>query len=713
MSHLPGGVRDKSDDKEITVTSDQLLELIKDSLERQVEGISVKLCQEISTAAQFANKLTGRMKKQPKRLAEVKEEVSSFATHASEVENSAHEYQKRRPKAPLQLDEDYDMLASIEPIDEVSKGPKVRTPKEKKGFVTDSLLDDRALDWTRRAYVTDTYAKKDNVKRSELTWLGTPKWTKRRGSGAGLLPSSPKSPEKEPKSTMKTDMVLESFGATTITAPTARLGFDSTPTTPGGAEEDDVFPQEPQPDAKASVSKLRFLSKGSIMKSEPVAMEDLDNHSNPSVIELRRIESNFSLPDELFNRPLSAVVLSEAFDSIAGVMVLLGTIFIGIKTDYLLQNPHWFLVEFEVLEWIFCAFFVTEISMRLFVFRKLFFTVDGWEWNVLDLLLTVYQVLQKICEYVLWSQRYQLDVWWAVNRPTPLAMYLRFLRFLRLLRLVRVGRLQVYIVEFRVMASSVLCSVRYLIWACVILSLVIYVCAVHFSLLVGRHAVHHPNDLAPGTMLHIHWGTLPRSMFSLFQAITGGADWYNLLIPLMDVSIWSAGVFCFYVCFTYLYIMNIITGVFVETAMEEAQEISEGNIVNELRDLFSLEDDNSDGRLTWSEFEGHLEQKQMRRTFQALDLDVREAENLFTLLDMDGSGWVSYDEFVTGCLRLRGTAKSIDVGTLMYECRRTKLWVQAIHEHLVKIGEHLEIEADSPTAEPPVYGRSLKFNVIR
>jgi len=39
------------------------------------------------------------------------------------------------------------------------------------------------------------------------------------------------------------------------------------------------------------------------------------------------------------------------------------------------------------------------------------------------------------------------------------------------------------------------------------------------------------------------------------------------------------------------------------------------------------------------------------------------------MLDLDDSGEVDMEEFVSGCLRLKGNAKSIDIHTLMFEIK--------------------------------------------
>merc|ERR1712176_831694 len=72
------------------------------------------------------------------------------------------------------------------------------------------------------------------------------------------------------------------------------------------------------------------------------------------------------------------------------------------------------------------------------------------------------------------------------------------------------------------------------------------------------------------------------------------------------------------------------------------------------------------GTLSWEEFRAHLENQKVRAYFQTLDLDVSQAHVLFALLDADGSNQVTIDEFLDGCMRLKGQAKSIDLNMLLY-----------------------------------------------
>merc|ERR1712113_478792 len=65
----------------------------------------------------------------------------------------------------------------------------------------------------------------------------------------------------------------------------------------------------------------------------------------------------------------------------------------------------------------------------------------------------------------------------------------------------------------------------------------------------------------------------------------------------------------------------------------------------------------------------------MGQYLQLLDLNVSEAHSLFKLLDTDNSGEVGIQEFIMACMRLKGTAKSIDVATQLHETKRTQMYM--------------------------------------
>merc|ERR1712087_58477 len=76
-------------------------------------------------------------------------------------------------------------------------------------------------------------------------------------------------------------------------------------------------------------------------------------------------------------------------------------------------------------------------------------------------------------------------------------------------------------------------------------------------------------------------------------------------------------------------------------------------------------DVDSDGSISSEEFLESLDSKEMAMYFEALDVDIDEAEAIFNLIDTDGSGAVDLREFVDGCFRLHGPMKSIQFASFI------------------------------------------------
>merc|ERR1712032_240522 len=82
------------------------------------------------------------------------------------------------------------------------------------------------------------------------------------------------------------------------------------------------------------------------------------------------------------------------------------------------------------------------------------------------------------------------------------------------------------------------------------------------------------------------------------------------------------------------------------------------------------------GTLSWEKFQRHLRNPEVMAYFASLDLDVSNAHRLFRLLDTNNNNEVGVREFLDGCMRLKGEAKSIDVNMLVYEIKRLPLMLR-------------------------------------
>jgi Ca2+-binding EF-hand superfamily protein len=175
------------------------------------------------------------------------------------------------------------------------------------------------------------------------------------------------------------------------------------------------------------------------------------------------------------------------------------------------------------------------------------------------------------------------------------------------------------------------------------------------------------------------FGSLPRAVYTLFVSVTGGVSWQEISDLLFEID-WLNGVlFCFYIFFTVFGMLNIITGIFLDASMQAAQNdenevITEqlhaaDSTIKELRKLFIGMSD-ADEQVSYETFCNELSNPRLRAHLSALGIEPAEAEGLFKLLDLDNSGTVSVEEFLYGCMRMKGHAKALDMQTLLYENKR-------------------------------------------
>merc|ERR1719277_742574 len=114
--------------------------------------------------------------------------------------------------------------------------------------------------------------------------------------------------------------------------------------------------------------------------------------------------------------------------------------------------------------------------------------------------------------------------------------------------------------------------------------------------------------------------------------------------------------------------MNVVAGLFLQSAIEQTQSDEEHVIscrlkekqqfVDRLRKLFHHLNTCQKDSISLREFEAHLSDEHMQAFLNTFDIENADAWTLFKLLDVDGGGSVDIKEFVEGCIRLKGGAKS-------------------------------------------------------
>jgi len=234
-----------------------------------------------------------------------------------------------------------------------------------------------------------------------------------------------------------------------------------------------------------------------------------------------------------------------------------------------------------------------------------------------------------------------------------------------------------------------------------------------------------------------YFGNLIESIFTLFKAITGGIGWSDISDALGLVNNSWVYLFAFFIAFAYLAVLNIITGVVCTTAMESANTDQDMVVqahlarkeayVKDLEEIFDRIDQNHSGTITFREFEevmkdpdtengepwkASLEKAQLdvQTIFDAMDITTDTAWHLFRLLDCDETHRIDLSTFVEGCLRLQGTAKTMDLKMLTYESEWTMKKVDDIMKYLEEIDDRVQLmffRQQHTEVPPPDGGYSL------
>jgi len=277
---------------------------------------------------------------------------------------------------------------------------------------------------------------------------------------------------------------------------------------------------------------------------------------------------------------------------------------------------------------------------------------------------------------------------------STVGMGLKTIKMLRIVRVVRVFR---FFSKLSQLALMIIDSIKSLVWALIMLGIVIYVFAIFFTNLSSDFVKLKNND-TQALVVAEHFGSLWLTLFTLFHSMLNGISWYRIPIALMTIPDWTGPVLAFgfmgYLSFTMLAVLNIITGVFVDNAVETARTQREFLVqkemevkeqwLKEMRSIFLEMDADGSGTVNKDEILEFVNDDRVHYYLTALGLDVHDTERLFELLDENRDGELDVDEFLAGCLRLKGMARSIDVYSLIHQsrqvCRRLEDIDNVLHD---------------------------------
>jgi len=364
---------------------------------------------------------------------------------------------------------------------------------------------------------------------------------------------------------------------------------------------------------------------------------------------------------------LHRIVEGQLFEGASATAILLNSIFVGIQVDYGATNLTTETPEiFAILQMFFFSFFFLELSMRVAVEGRRLFWGPGWAWAYLDVFIVTTSIFEVIMDLVYASANKE-----EKNHSSNVRI-VRTLRIARLLRIIRIARLLRFFHALRTFVFSIMATMQSLIWALVLLLLITYVFGIVLAQVASDYLIDRQleGQLDDSATLTYYWGTLPRSMFTLYKTISNGLDWDTCVYPLHFLGWPMVVVFTVYISFTCFAVINVVTGIFCVSAIETAQRnedlMLQQQILNKefdiarLQRLFAQMDHDESGVITIGEFEEHFYEPNVQAVFDALQISAADAWTLWNILDSDHVNELKMVDFVGGLMRLKGNARRAD-----------------------------------------------------
>lgn len=430
--------------------------------------------------------------------------------------------------------------------------------------------------------------------------------------------------------------------------------------------------------------KTDFRKSDSSVESE-ISMEDALRGNSKQVFArfdaTRRLECMAKQGTNTRSK-LLRVLQGWEYEMANAVLIFVNAILIAWETQYAASRvAHGLPVDsvvFEAVMYIFCALFSVDLGLQLYAQGLCFFCSADWKWNMLDITVVAGSIIEVIAFVKGGGPQ------WLSN-----ASLLRVLRLVRVVRIVRAMRsLFRQFRDLRLTIAMLCDSVVPLLTFSSVLAMVFMVFGIFFTDGATQYIAKHGEDGA----LRLFYGGLFTSMGTLFKAVSGGLDWNDALDPLMMLAWPYPVIFYFYILFSFIALLNVVSAIFIDNTMNRSKNDRDFVVQSEIQDkreflntmdkLFMELDPDRSGTIRLQELQAQFMNPTVNAYFQAIDLNVSKVKKLFQLMDVNKSGDIDLKEFSQGCTRLRGEAKELDVAIVQYEIKEIGSDLQGIKSTL-------------------------------
>eukprot|EP00439_Symbiodinium_sp_Y106_P025410 s497_g3.t1 len=409
------------------------------------------------------------------------------------------------------------------------------------------------------------------------------------------------------------------------------------------------------------------------------------------------------------------LVRSSAFQFVTTTVIMANCLTLLISANWAMENQSFDIPqELRYLDLGFTIFYVLELLLKFYVHRLFFFWREDWKWNVFDFVLVAMAVQEQVVEFLIQHE---------AGTVTRLS-YMRSLRVARVSRILRLLRAIRVIRELRMMVFSIISSFTALFWCLVLISLVICVFALFFLQICTDYLIVERDSIADDVYTDFQrtFGSLTKTMTTLYLATTGGFDWERALSLLNRVGVVGSWAWLFYIAFFNFALFNVLTGMFVDHAMKWSQSDNQNLITEhrsqELQDAARLQrlceaiDTESTGRISWEDFECFVSDESALIYLASIGLEIHDAKTFFDMLaGVASDKYIDIETFVKGCMRMKGPATSIDMLSMAYEVTLMHRQSSRIERSLAEV-QTFQRKVERLLKEQPARGQHQVFTDV-
>mmetsp|Transcript_77585 Transcript_77585/g.179896 ORF Transcript_77585/g.179896 Transcript_77585/m.179896 type:complete len:545 (-) Transcript_77585:202-1836(-) len=393
---------------------------------------------------------------------------------------------------------------------------------------------------------------------------------------------------------------------------------------------------------------------------------------------------------------LQRLVESTAFELVSGSIIILNALFMaahmqysGLLTGYELNYPRVTELDasgseiFDTLQLAFASIFIGELIIRLVAFRLNFFRVS---WNVLDFCVVLYGVIDLI----------------GLSNSQMDPGMVRLLRLVKLVRLLKMlNRAAYFLDNLNLIVKSIMASFTTLSWAMIILIGIQWISA----MVLGQLAQNYLSDQAETAVtggkdlrqVYEYYGTFSRTMITMFEVthVNYGPATRVLMNSVGEHTAWLVIV---YRCIVSFAVLNVIRAVFIQQTLKVAERDRDLLIRSkasadkqqrkELQHLFDEITGETD-TLKLERWKEEAGKSSLKEWMLALDIGHGDVESVFNLMDSDGNGELTAEEFIKAATKLRGHARAIDLIHLL-------TMLQDMESKVDMLVHLLQVEGDIP-----------------